>query len=164
MHQLKSVQKLPITLEEAWAFFSSPKNLKVMTPDHLNLVPTSPLPEAMYPGQLIEYRVKPLFGIPMNWVTEITHAKDLEFFVDEQRVGPYKIWHHQHHFRQIEGGVEMTDIVDYLLPLGPLGILMEKLLVGNKVREIFEFRRAKLIELYGPFEENSNKNALAATT
>ena len=151
MHQLKSVQKLPITLEEAWDFFSSPKNLKVMTPEELNLVPTSELPDRMYPGQFIEYKVKPVLGIPMTWVTEITHVKDREFFVDEQRVGPYKIWHHQHHFRAIDGGVEMTDIIDYLLPLGPIGVITEWLFVGGKIKGIFEFRRKKLIELYGEF-------------
>ena len=149
MHQLKSVQKLPISLEEAWDFFSSPKNLKVMTPEELNLVPTSELPERMYPGQFIEYKVKPLLGIPMTWVTEITHVRDREFFVDEQRVGPYKIWHHQHHFKAIPGGVEMLDIVDYLLPLGPIGVLTQKILVGKKVEEIFNFRHKKLIQLFG---------------
>jgi ligand-binding SRPBCC domain-containing protein len=151
MHQLKSVQRLPITLDEAWDFFSSPKNLKVMTPEELNLVPTSELPDRMYPGQFIEYKVKPVLGIPMTWVTEITHVKDREFFVDEQRVGPYKIWHHQHHFREIDGGVEMTDIIDYLLPLGPIGVITEWLFVGGKIKEIFEFRHKKLVELYGEF-------------
>ena len=159
MHTLKSVQKLPISLEEAWDFFSSPANLKVMTPEELNLVPTSPLPERMYPGMFIEYTVKPLFGIPMKWVTEITHVEDMKFFVDEQRVGPYSIWHHQHHFKAIPGGVEMTDIIDYLLPLGPIGVITEKLLVGQKVRDIFDFRYKKLIELYGEFKEPATVNA-----
>jgi ligand-binding SRPBCC domain-containing protein len=149
MHQLKTVQKLPISLEEAWDFFSSPKNLAVITPKELNLVPTSELPERMYPGIFIEYTVRPLLGIPTKWVTEITHIKDREYFVDEQRLGPYRIWHHQHHFRAVPSGVEMTDIVDYRLPLGPIGILMEKIWVGKAVREIFEFREKRLIELFG---------------
>lgn len=151
MHQLKSVQKVPITLDEAWEFFSSPKNLKVMTPEDLNLVPIGELPEKMYPGQFIKYKVKPVLGIPLTWVTEITQVREREFFVDEQRVGPYKIWHHQHHFREIDGGVEMTDIIDYLLPLGPIGVFTEWLFVGNQIKGIFEFRRKKLIELYGEF-------------
>lgn len=149
MHQLKTVQKLPVSLQEAWDFFSSPKNLALITPEALNLVPTCDLPEKMYPGIFIEYTVRPLFGIPTKWVTEITHIKDREYFVDEQRLGPYKIWHHQHHFRSIPGGVEMTDIVDYRLPFGPVGILMEKMMVGKTVREIFKFREKRLIELFG---------------
>ncbi len=151
MHQLTTVQALPITLEQAWAFFSSPRNLAVITPRELNLVPVSPLPEEMYSGIFIEYHVRPLWGIPVRWVTEITHVRDKEYFVDEQRLGPYSIWHHQHHFRSIDGGVEMTDIVDYRLPLGILGIAVEKMLVGKEVRNIFEFRRKKLVELFGAF-------------
>lgn len=149
MHQLKSVIKLPTSLDQAWSFFSSPKNLAVITPEELNLIPTSPLPESMYPGMFIEYTVRPLLGIPAKWVTEITHVKKKRYFVDEQRVGPYNIWHHQHHFREIPGGVEMLDIVDYRLPLGPVGILLEKMLVGNKVRAIFDYRAQRLEELFG---------------
>ncbi len=149
MHQLKSTLRLPISLAEAWDFFSSPKNLAAITPEELNLVPTSELPEEMYPGMFIEYTVHPLFGIPAKWVTEITHVQDKKFFVDEQRLGPYSIWHHQHHFKAIPGGVEMLDIVDYRLPLGLLGVLMEKLVVGKKVREIFEYRTQRLQALFG---------------
>jgi ligand-binding SRPBCC domain-containing protein len=94
----------------------------------------------MYEGLMIEYTVKPLLGIPMNWVTEIKTVKDLKFFVDEQRVGPYKIWHHEHHFKEVDGGVEMTDIVSYALPLGFLGRLMHPILVKKKLEEIFDFR------------------------
>ncbi|MEZ4961276.1 MAG: SRPBCC family protein [Saprospiraceae bacterium] len=149
MHQLKTVQKLPISLDEAWNFFSSPKNLAVITPKELNLVPTSELPANMYPGIFIEYTVRPLLGIPTKWVTEITHVKDREYFVDEQRLGPYQIWHHQHHFKAIPGGVEMTDIVDYRIPLGPVGMLLNALFIGNKVKGIFEYRNKRLIELFG---------------
>lgn len=152
MHQLKSVIQLPVSLDKAWDFFSSPKNLALITPKELNLVPVSSLPEAMYPGMFIEYTVRPLFGIPAKWVTEITHVKKKKYFVDEQRVGPYNIWHHQHHFREIPGGVEMTDIVDYRLPLGPAGIILEKLIVGKKVREIFSYRTQRLLELFGPMK------------
>jgi ligand-binding SRPBCC domain-containing protein len=98
------------------------------------------LPERMYEGLMIEYTVKPLFGIPMNWVTEIKTVKDLEFFVDEQRIGPYKIWHHEHHFKEVEGGVEMTDIVSYALPFGILGRMMHPIIVKKKLEEIFDFR------------------------
>ena len=98
------------------------------------------LPEKMYEGLMIEYTVKPLLGIPMNWITEIKTVKDLEFFVDEQRKGPYKIWHHEHHFKEIDGGVEMTDIVSYELPLGILGRIMHPFVVQKKLEEIFDFR------------------------
>lgn len=149
MHQLVVIQNLPISLEKAWDFFSSPKNLPLITPKELNLVPTSELPDRMYPGIFIKYTVKPLFGIPTKWVTEITHVRELEYFVDEQRVGPYSIWHHQHHFQKINGGVAMTDIIDYKVPYGLVGNLAQKIIVGRKVKEIFEFRRSKLIELFG---------------
>ena len=149
MHQLTTVQRLPISLEQAWDFFSSPKNLAVITPKELNLVPITPLPETMYPGIFVTYKVRPLLGIPLTWVTEITYIEDKKFFVDEQRLGPYRIWHHQHHFKAIPGGVEMTDIVDYRLPLGPVGILLEKVMVGKKVREIFEFRHQRLFDFFG---------------
>lgn len=149
MHQFKTVQRLPISIEKAWEFFSSPKNLEVITPEKLNLVPISELPEEMYPGMFIRYKVRPLLGIPLTWVTEITHIRENQFFVDEQRLGPYRIWHHQHHFKVIPGGVEMTDIVDYRIPMGPFGILLQKLFIGKKVEGIFEFRRKKLTEIFG---------------
>ncbi len=149
MHQLRTVQTLPISLEEAWAFFSNPKNLERITPKDMNLIPTSPLPDKTYPGLFITYKVKPLLGIPMLWVTEITHVREQEFFVDEQRLGPYRIWHHQHHFKAVKGGVEMTDIVDYRLPLGPIGILMNALFIGKKLKQVFEYRRQRLVEVFG---------------
>jgi ligand-binding SRPBCC domain-containing protein len=149
MHRLTTVQFLPISLEEAWDFFSNPSNLNKITPKEMNLVPTSALPEKSYPGMFITYKVKPLLGIPMLWVTEITHLREKEFFVDEQRIGPYRIWHHQHHFKAVKGGVEMTDIVDYRIPGGPFGVLLEKLFIGNKVRSIFEYRTKRLVELFG---------------
>lgn len=149
MHQIKSIQRIPITLDEAWDFFSSPKNLAVITPKELNLVPLTELPAEMYPGMFIQYKVRPILNIPITWVTEITYIEDKKFFVDEQRLGPYQIWHHQHHFKAIPGGVEMTDIVDYRVPLGPLGILLQKIFVGKQVEGIFEFRNKKLVELFG---------------
>ena len=154
MHQLRSIQKLPICLEEAWDFFSSPKNLKVITPDYLNLVPITPFPDDMYEGLFITYQVKPLLGIPMTWVTEITHIRDKEYFVDEQRLGPYQIWHHQHHFEAIESGVKMIDIIDYRVPLGILGKVLQKLFIGNQLNGIFEYRRKRLIELWGEFPKD----------
>ncbi len=115
----------------------------------MNLIPTSPLPDKTYPGLFITYKVKPLLGIPMLWVTEITHVRERDYFVDEQRLGPYRIWHHQHHFKAVEGGVEMTDIVDYRLPLGPIGILMNALFIRKKLKQVFEYRRQRLVEMFG---------------
>jgi ligand-binding SRPBCC domain-containing protein len=102
----------------------------------------------MYEGLMIEYTVRPMLGIPMNWITEIKTVKNHSFFVDEQRKGPYRIWHHEHHFKEVEGGVEMTDIVSYELPLGFLGRLMHPILVKNKLKEIFDYRRQKVDELF----------------
>ena len=106
------------------------------------------LPDKMYEGLMIEYTVSPMLGIPMNWITEIKTVKNHSFFVDEQRKGPYRIWHHEHHFKEVDGGVEMTDIVSYELPLGFLGRLMHPILVKNKLKEIFDYRRQKVDELF----------------
>ncbi len=152
MYQLKRIQKLPISVAKAWDFFSSPKNLATITPDELGFKIKSELPEKMYPGMFIQYTVKPLLGIPMTWVTEITQVNEPHFFIDEQRVGPYAIWHHQHFFKEIPGGVEMTDIVDYRLPFAPFGNFMQPLLIKGKLNQIFEYRNAKMIELFGEYK------------
>jgi len=140
MYQLKKTQFIKTDLKTAWDFFSSPGNLKKITPDYMGFDVKTELPDKMYEGLMIEYTVKPLLGIPMNWITEIKTVKELEFFVDEQRKGPYKIWHHEHHFKEVDGGVEMTDIVSYELPLGILGRIMHPFLVQKKLEEIFDFR------------------------
>ncbi|WP_018342780.1 SRPBCC family protein [Cytophaga aurantiaca] len=152
MHTLERTQRLPITIEEAWDFFSSPKNLKVITPPYMGFNIKSGGESPMYAGMLIKYTVTPLLGIPMKWVTEITHVEDKKFFVDEQRVGPYAIWHHEHHFRAIPNGVEMTDIVNYKLPLGIIGEWLEPIIVKHKVQEIFEYRNVKMLELFGEYK------------
>ena len=153
VYEIREKQALPVSLDEAWAFFSHPKNLAEMTPEYLNLKFTNKLfREEMYAGQVITYTVKPVLGIPMFWMTEITHVKDREFFVDEQRVGPYALWHHQHHFREIPGGVEMTDIVHYKLPGWWLGDLANAIFVRNQLKSIFTFRRAKVEALFGKYQ------------
>jgi ligand-binding SRPBCC domain-containing protein len=132
---------MPISLEQAWEFFSSPSNLKEITPSNLGFnIISKHHGEKMYPGQIIEYIVKPILGIPLYWMTEITQVKDMQYFIDEQRFGPYRLWHHQHHFRAIEGGVEMTDIVHYKLPFWILGDWAHGLFVKQQVRNIFEHR------------------------
>lgn len=141
MYTLKAEQVIPISLDVAWDFFSNPNNLPKITPSWLNLKVTSDLPDKMYQGMIITYKVYPVFGIPQNWVTEITTVKEKNFFIDEQRFGPYKFWHHQHHFKEINDGVEMRDIVSYALPFDPLSRSLNKLLVDKKVKGIFKFRK-----------------------
>lgn len=137
----KRVQVLPIPLEKAWDFFSDPANLAAITPAGMGFhILSEHRPPRMYAGQLIEYRVSPLLGIPMYWMTEITHVAEGEYFIDEQRFGPYALWHHQHHFREVAGGVEMTDIVHYKIPLGLLGSIADWLFVRRKLKSIFDYR------------------------
>lgn len=149
VYRLHTKQNLPITLEEAWHFLSDPKNLKVITPEYMGFNILSGADRPMFAGQIIQYIVTPVLGIKTNWVTEITHVVDKQYFVDEQRFGPYALWHHKHFLKEIPGGVEMEDIVDYKIPFGALGRLMNPILVQPKLNEIFEFRRKRLIELFG---------------
>ncbi|MDP2162608.1 MAG: SRPBCC family protein [Flavobacterium sp.] len=152
IYRLHTKQNLPITLNEAWDFLSSPKNLKTITPDYMGFNILSGAEKEMYPGQIIQYIVTPVLGIPTKWVTEITHVRDKEYFVDEQRFGPYALWHHKHFLKEIPGGVEMEDIVDYKLPMGILGQMVHPILVKPKLKEIFDYRQKKLIELFGEFK------------
>jgi ligand-binding SRPBCC domain-containing protein len=150
VYTIKTVQKVPVSLEEAWDFFSKPSNLAAITPDNLGFNIISKYHgERMYPGQIIEYTVKPVLGIPLYWMTEITHVEDHKYFVDEQRFGPYSMWHHQHHFKQVEGGVEMTDIVHYKLPLFFLGDIAHALFVKAQLTHIFDYRFEAVEKKYG---------------
>ena len=142
VNTLENIQFLPISVFEAWDYFSNPENLKDLTPPYLGMVIESRSgSKKIYPGQIIQYRIKPLLGIPLNWVTEITHVQEGEFFVDEQRFGPYAFWHHAHFFREIPGGVEMRDLVHYKLPLGFLGRWANRLFVRRQLEAIFLFRK-----------------------
>jgi ligand-binding SRPBCC domain-containing protein len=146
VYSLKTIQKLPITLEQAWDFFSSPANLKEITPDNLGFkIVSQHHGHKMYAGQIIEYTVSPVLGIPMYWMTEITHVENKKYFVDEQRFGPYSMWHHQHHFKTVDGGVEMTDIVHYKLPFWFLGDIAHFLFVNKQLKNIFDYRY-KIVE------------------
>lgn len=140
MYQLKRTQFVRTDIKTCWDFFSRPENLKKITPSYMGFDIKMELPERMYEGLMIEYTVRPLLGIPMSWITEIKTVKENQFFVDEQRKGPYKIWHHEHHFKEVEGGVEMTDIVSYEIPLGFLGRIAHPLVVKGKLEEIFKYR------------------------
>ena len=145
LYTLKKTQFLPITLKEAWDFFSTPANLTKITPEHMGFqIRYISGGRAMYPGQIIRYSVRVLPYFKVDWVTEITHVKRFTYFVDEQRFGPYTLWHHQHHFKEVPGGIEMIDEVNYAIPLGLLGRLAHWLFVGREVNAIFAHRYAVL--------------------
>ena len=152
IYTLQSKQKLPITIDEAWIFFSSPSNLKTITPDYMGFSILSGADRKIFAGQIIQYIVTPVLGIKVKWVTEITHVVEKKYFVDEQRFGPYALWHHKHFLKEIPGGVEMEDIIDYKVPMGIIGEIVHPFLVKPKLNEIFEYRRTKLIELFGEFK------------
>jgi ligand-binding SRPBCC domain-containing protein len=149
VHNLTSIQKLPVSLEKTWEFFSDAHNLLTITPPFLNLKVTNEVfGDEVYAGQIISYKVKPLAGIAVSWTTEITHIVKEKMFVDQQIKGPYTLWHHQHHFKSIEGGTEMTDVVHYSLPFGLVGELTHSI-VKRKLMEIFTYRFDKINEVFG---------------
>lgn len=151
VYTLYKKQQLPISKAEAWAFLSDPKNLKTITPNYMGFDIVSGADKPMFAGQIIQYIVKPVFGIKTKWITEITHVVDGTYFVDEQRFGPYGLWHHKHFIKEIDGGVEMEDIIDYIVPFGILGQFVQPILVKPKLEEIFNYRTKKLEELFGTF-------------
>ena len=152
LYQFRKQQKVNTTIDELWDFISSPGNLKEITPDYMGFDITSEeLPTKMYPGMIICYKVSPLLGIKTTWVTEITQVRDKEYFVDEQRVGPYNIWHHQHIIEPIENGVLMTDIVSYKPPFGFLGAIANSIMIKSKLNEIFDYRTIALEKRYGHY-------------
>lgn len=151
IYTLHKKQNLPISVDEAWDFLSDPRNLKTITPDYMGFHILSGADRPMFPGQIIQYIVTPVLGIKTKWVTEITHVKDKEYFVDEQRFGPYSLWHHKHFIKPIEGGIEMEDVIDYKVPMGILGQLVHPILVKPKLEEIFNYRTTKLEALFGKY-------------
>ena len=146
-----STVQYPVTLDTAWQFLSNPKNLNSMTPPDMQFVTLSGDDRNIFPGQIIEYTIKPFWGISLSWVTEITHVQHQQYFVDQQRFGPYAFWHHKHFVTEIDGGVEITDVIHYKLPLGIIGRLLHPYLVEPKLTHIFEFRQRRLAELFGQF-------------
>ena len=148
-YQLHKTQKIPTTIDKVWDFISSPANLKKITPGYMGFNITSKmLSEKMYPGMIISYKVSPVLGIKITWVTEITQVKEKEYFVDEQRVGPYTMWHHEHKIEPIEGGVLMTDIVSYKPPFGFLGSIANSILIKKQLKEIFDFRTVAMEKMF----------------
>lgn len=150
IHTLHTKQIIRASREEAWSFFSNPQNLSKITPPGMGFdIVTPDLPGRIHAGLMIEYRVRPLLGIPMTWLTEITHVKDGEYFVDEQRVGPYSIWHHEHRFHDLgDGRLEMEDRVTYVLPFQPFGDIVHPFLVKPQLDRIFAFREKAVRELF----------------
>jgi ligand-binding SRPBCC domain-containing protein len=155
-YTLKAVQQMPISLADAWDFFSSPMNLAKITPGDMGFEVTSEYPPdaKIYAGMIITYKISPLFDIKMNWMTEITHVKEREYFVDEQRFGPYALWHHQHHFKEIKGGVVMNDILNYAIPYGIIGRWANTILVEKQIEKIFSYREKAIEELFGVYRES----------
>ncbi len=148
-YQIHTEQTLPASMEEVWEFISSPANLKKITPVYMGFdITTKNLPSKIYPGMIISYKVRPVAGIPVNWVTEITHVRDYEYFVDEQRSGPYSIWHHEHHIKPVKGGVLMNDIISYKPPYGLLGSAANALVIRKKLNEIFSYRKQTLDKIF----------------
>lgn len=148
IYKKETVQYVNATVEECWAFFSSPKNLQKITPTDMGFQITDFDDKYMYAGQIIQYTVSPLLGLKLSWMTEISFVKDNSYFVDEQRFGPYALWHHKHFFEANENGTKMTDIIHYALPLGFLGRLLNVLVVENKLKEIFDYRHIKIEEMF----------------
>jgi len=151
-YQLIKKQNIPASIDEIWDFISSPSNLKEITPKHMGFEVTGNTGKGqMYPGMIITYKVSPLLGIKLDWVTEITHVKDKEYFVDEQRIGPYTMWHHEHKIETIVGGIMMTDIVTYQPPMGILGAIANTLFIKKQLEEIFGYRTVALENKFGKF-------------
>lgn len=149
VQRLEFVQEITATPEAAWAFFSNPANLARITPPELDFTVVSPLPEAVYPGLLITYRVRPLFEIAVTWVTEITQVQAPYYFCDDQRIGPYKLWHHEHFFEPLaDGRTRVRDVIHYAVPFGFLGEFARPYVVSPKLAEIFEFRRQAVAKIF----------------
>ncbi len=151
IHTLQIRQRLQASREQCWDFFSNPRNLAKITPPDLGFMVKSELPSRIHAGLMIEYRVSPLFGWPMTWLTEITQVREGEYFVDEQRVGPYALWHHEHRFEDIgDGSIEMTDKVTYMLPFSPFSEILHPLVVKPQLDKIFAYREKVVSQLFGP--------------
>lgn len=162
MYQLKRTQLIKTDLQTCWKYFSAPSNLSVITPDYVDFRVHSFVPEVMYEGLIIRYTIRPILGIPLTWISEITNIKEENYFVDEQRKGPYSMWHHEHHFKEVEGGVEMTDIISYTMPFGFLGKIVHWLFVRKQLESIFDYRIRKVDELFHSDQSEPVLNGTAA--
>lgn len=157
VYQFLRKQLISYDLESVWNFISSPRNLEIITPEFLEFKITSQnLPDKIYPGQIILYQVKPFLNISTTWATEITHIRDKFYFVDEQRVGPYKMWHHEHILEPVDKGVEIIDRITYCLPYGFIGKIFYKSLVLRQLNKIFDYRKHKLQEIFNILNHKKN--------
>jgi ligand-binding SRPBCC domain-containing protein len=160
IHVVDSTQIVSASLADCWRFFSDPRNLARITPPALRIEILGDLPKAIYAGLLIQYRVRPLLGIPTTWLTEITHVEERVFFVDQQALGPYRLWHHEHRFRALDDrSTEMRDIIHYVLPYGWLGEIAHPWLVAPQLRRIFEFRERTVKEIFKAASANCLRSA-----
>lgn len=148
IYRLCEEQELPISTDKAWEFFSSPFNLSYITPPGMNFRITNHPESNIYSGMLITYKISPIKHIPVKWVTEIVNANKPDYFIDEQRFGPYKFWHHRHSFTQIPGGTLIKDEVHYALPYGVPGQIINYLLVKNRLKKIFAYRKEALNRIF----------------
>lgn len=149
VYSIKTVQFIAVEITEVWNFFSTANNLQKITPPEMRFkIKDGHTAEKIYAGQIIEYIVRPVLNIPLYWMTEITHVQHEKYFVDEQRFGPYSLWHHQHHFKEVPGGVEMTDLVHYKIPFWFLGDMAHAMFIRKKLYNIFLFRQKKIDELF----------------
>jgi len=155
IYTMELKQTFPISMDEAWEFFSNPVNLSKITPEHMGFSISSRPEEKMYPGQIITYTIGIFPGIKSSWVTEITHVKPKEYFVDEQRFGPYRMWHHEHHFKPVEQGIEMRDKVSYKIPFGLLGQGLHALFIQRQLKKIFSYRFKILNEKFTDHKRNA---------
>jgi len=149
IHYLHREQVISAPQEQVWDYFADPKNLDELTPPDMKFEIITGGDVRMYPGQMIEYRVEFVRGLRSLWLTEITHVEEGRYFVDEQRVGPYRFWYHEHHFEPLETGVKMTDKVTYAAPFGLLGDIMNALWIQRRLKKIFDYRYQKIVELFG---------------
>ncbi len=152
VYALKFEQKVPAEPEQIWSFLTSHANLLEMTPPEMNFtILSKDLAQSVYPGMMIHYSLTPILGIKMKWLTQITQRKEMAYFVDEQRTGPYKIWHHEHHIAAIPGGTLITDLIHYVPPLGFLGDIANRLFIKDQLQQLFKYRMRKMVEKFGNY-------------
>ena len=152
LYTVHKKQKLPISINEAWAFLSDSSNLSLLTPKEMNFTIISKDQKPMYAGQVIQYSVTPIAGVKTKWISEITHLKKGNYFIDVQLFGPYSFWHHKHFIKEIEGGVIMEDVIHYKPPFGFVGVLLNFLFINSKLNSIFKHRELELIKTFGNFK------------
>jgi ligand-binding SRPBCC domain-containing protein len=155
MYKFSTKQQLPISIETAWDFFSDPSNLQIITPANMGFIITAGFSKGdkMVAGMQISYKIKPVLGIPLTWVSLISKVDAPFCFTDKQVEGPYSYWRHQHFFKEIPGGIEMEDVVSYDIPLGRIGRLANSMFVGRMLKSIFNYRYTILEKRFGRMKE-----------